>query len=289
MMQKILVATDLSRRADDAMRRAARLAREFGAELIVLHVIEEDQPDRIVAAGKRHAAELLDEQARTLTDELQGAPIQILVETGDVFKAILDVADASAVDLIVMGRHRRKLLRDLLTGTTIERVMRLGSRPVLMVNRTPAHSYRYVLAAVDLSENSGLAIRAAKELGLLREASIKVLHAYRAIAKAKMIHAGVSEEQVQEHVAECAREAMAQLNEFVARLGLEGTTLGRSVEEGEPTRVIKQVVDREQPDLLLVGTHGHTGLTKLLLGSVVDTLLREVSCDVLAVPPPRSA
>jgi universal stress protein E len=66
-------------------------------------------------------------------------------------------------DLIVMGAHRKELLRDIFVGTTIERVIRTGSHPVLMVNSEVEQSYSNVLAAVDMSEPSARAIRAGKD------------------------------------------------------------------------------------------------------------------------------
>jgi universal stress protein E len=284
MLRKILVATDLSERSENAIRRAAQLGRELGAELIILHVVEEDRPASLLEAEKQQAAALLDERMRT-SEELGGLPVHVSVETGDVFKTILSAAKRHAVDLIVMGTHRRRLLHDIMIGTTIERVMRVGGFPVLMAVHAPTQAYRYILAAVDLSESSARALQVSQALGLLRERDVKVLYAYRAMAKDKMIYAGVSQEQIQEHVAQSAREAMAQLKEFTGRLGLEGARAGTFVDEGEPVRVLRQTLERERPDLLIIGTRGHTGLKKILLGSVADSLLREAECDILAVPP----
>ena len=78
----------------------------------------------------------------------------------------------------MLGAHRRDLLRDVFVGTTAERVMRHGDRPVLMVNRPPAGPYRGVLAAADLDEGSAHALRTAAALGLLDGADLTVLHAF---------------------------------------------------------------------------------------------------------------
>ena len=69
-------------------------------------------------------------------------------------------------DLIVLGAHRKQLLRDIFVGTTIERVIRTSPYPVLMVNAEVEQDYRNVLAAVDMSEPSARAIRVGKDLGL---------------------------------------------------------------------------------------------------------------------------
>jgi nucleotide-binding universal stress UspA family protein len=66
---------------------------------------------------------------------------------------------------VVMGEHRKRLLRDVFVGTTIERVMRIGHRPVLMASGPAEWTYRRVLAAVDTSESAAYALRTAQRLG----------------------------------------------------------------------------------------------------------------------------
>lgn len=286
-MRKILLATDLSKRSDRALQRAIQLGRDFTAEVCILHVIDEELPVTLIETEKQHASLLLEEMVRAAAGPA-GPQVRLLVEVGDVLKTILRVAETNAVDLVVMGAHRRRPLQDAFVGTTVERVMRLGGWPVLMVNRPATHPYRYVLAAVDLSESSAHALSVTARLGLLRDADLKVLHVYRVPAKGMLTYAGVTDESIHEHVALSAREAMERLTRFVEGVGLEGPRIGKAVEEGEAVEGIRRVVERERPDLLVAGTRGHTGLRKVLLGSVASRLLREVDCDVLAVPPEKA-
>src|SRR3546814_12183977 len=90
-----------------------------------------------------------------------------------------------------MGAHRKSILRGIFVGTTIERVMRTGGRPVLMVNTPPAGGYRRVVVAIDLSPASQNAMRAAKALGFLDGADVTVLPAFDPLAKSMMAYASV--------------------------------------------------------------------------------------------------
>lgn len=157
---RLLCATDLSSRSDRAVRRAAILAKETGAELVLLSVVDDDRPELLLASERRDVTRQLADQARGMP-EMQGLNPRLRVEVGDPFDAIIRAADEEKADLVVMGEHRRRLLRDMFIGTTIERVMRLGGRPVLMVNRPSERPYLQVLAAVDISEPSASALRAA--------------------------------------------------------------------------------------------------------------------------------
>ena len=89
---------------------------------------------------------------------------------------------------------------------------------------------------------------------------------------------------VEEYSASWAREASEGLHRFLDSIGL----LSRAhllLEEGPPFLAIKKVVERVRPHLLVIGTRGHTGLKRLLLGSVTERVASEIECDVLAVPP----
>ncbi len=164
--RKILVATDFSTRSDRAIRRASLLARQVSAELVLVHVIDDDRPERLVTAEHREASALLDEVANT-TRSLDGVPCRYKVQPGEPFEGILRAADEVNADLIVMGMHRRRPLRDIVIGTTIERVMQEGRRPVLMANAVPAGDYHSILVAVDLSAPAANAARTAQSLGML--------------------------------------------------------------------------------------------------------------------------
>jgi len=77
------------------------------------------------------------------------------------------------------------------------------------------------------------------------------------------------------------------MDELATFLSANDLTRGRwplRVEEGEPMEVISRAVSEMRSDLLVVGTHGRTGLLKALLGSVTEQALRSLNVDILAVP-----
>lgn len=283
-LRRLLVAMDLSTRSERGLDRALMLARRYKARLLLLHVVDDDQPPAVIKAERRQATALLHEQVakRAASDDVRSG---ILVETGDPFRVIADVARRRDADLVVMGAHRRRPVGDLFVGTTVERVMRTGGQPVLMVNAEPVEPYRRVLVAVDMSEASANALRVGKARGFLDGVEVSILHGFMPLAKGMMAYAGVEERRINEHVAQSTAEAAARLRAFLQAQGYDGEGWATLVEEGPPFEVIRGAVERLRPDLLVIGTHGHTGIKRLLLGSVADRVLREVACDVLAVPP----
>jgi nucleotide-binding universal stress UspA family protein len=287
-MRTLLAGTDLSSRSDRALGRAALLARDFKARLLLLHVVDDDQPPAMIDQDRSQAAAILGGQALHLA-ELASARPEILIETGDPFDAIVKTAREREADLIVMGPHRKRLLRGIFVGTTIERVMRTGNAPVLMVNAYPADTYRRVLLAVDLSEASAHAGRRAKALGLLDSADVSIVHAFRPYAKALLGRTGANQDIIEEHVLHTAVEAASELTSFLNREHLDEDRYEIVLKEGDPFGAIKESVRHQNPDLLVIGTRGHTGLKRLFLGSVADEVFRQVECDVLAVPPEQAS
>lgn len=283
---RLLCATDLSSRSDRAVRRAAMLAREVAGELVLLSVVEEDQPERLVASERRQVTSLLAELARAMS-ERHGVKLRLRVEAGDAFDTIIGIAEAEAADLIVMGEHRKRLLLDMFIGTTIERVMRLGHRPVLMVNRFAERSYRRVLAAMDMSEDSARALRVAIRLGFVERGELTIFHAFEEPSRGSMALAGLSSEATEEQVAATAAQTREEIRKYLIglNLGFGSRMPDIAVEEGVPAEALRRAVDRLSPDLVVMGTRSHGAIGRLVLGSVAEEALRTLGCDVLAVPP----
>ncbi|MCS6780448.1 MAG: universal stress protein [Geminicoccaceae bacterium] len=283
-MRTILLATDFSTRSDRALRRAVLLARQLGAELLLVHVIDPDRPARLVEAERREAHALLAELADTLcgSDRI-GCRFEL--RTGEPFEGVLAAAADAGAELIVLGPPRRQLLRGVLTGTTAERVIRAGALPVLVANGVPAAPYRRVLLATDLSQGARAAAEATIRLGLDRLGTLAAVHVYPTATPTLLLRTPVTASEALPLRAREQREAAAGLARFLADAGLARAR--RLVLAGERpiADLLLDVATRLRADLLVLATRGKKGLGKLLLGSVADELLRSAELDLLAVPP----
>jgi nucleotide-binding universal stress UspA family protein len=283
---QILAATDFSTRSNRAVRQAGLLAQARKARLGLVHIVDDDQPQELIAMEKREAERILAEQI-TAVPELRGVQCRPIAVEGDPFDGILRTADAVKAGLIVMGAHRKHLLRDIFIGTTIERVIRVGTLPVLMVNHEAQQRYEKVMAAVDMSEASANALRVAIAIGLIGKGGATLLHAFVPLAKRKLFIAGADQASVDAYVARERETAAAQLAGFLAEHDLDRESWSVHLEEGDPGEAISSTVEKTRPDLLVMGTRGRSGLVKALLGSVTEACLRSLDVDILAVPPIR--
>lgn len=281
---QILAATDFSTRSNRALRQAGLLAQPSNAKIHIVHVVDDDQPDELVRMEKREAERLLREQVGSMP-ELRGTQSYPMVVTGDPFDGILRVAEEIRPDLIVMGAHRKQLLLDIFVGTTIERVVRKGSFPVLMVNFEAQRQYERVIAPTDMSDASANAFRIALSRGLISDKGATLLHAFVALARGKMFIAGSDQASIDSYVASEHQRAMDELATFLVTNDLQHVRWSLRVEEGAPMEIISRAVSELRPDLLVMGTHGRSAFVKALIGSVTEEALRSLNVDILAVPP----
>jgi nucleotide-binding universal stress UspA family protein len=250
----------------------------------VVHVVDDDQPEELVRMEKREAEQILVEQIYSMP-ELRGLEARQRVVTGDPFDGILKTATEIGADLIVMGSHRKQLLLDIFIGTTIERVIRRGRFPVLMVNNEAQRNYENVVAPVDTCDPSADALRAAMSTGLISDKGATLLHAFVAMGRGKMFVAGIEQPSIDEYVESERQRATAELAAFLVKNNLAKERWNLRVEEGAPMEIISRAVSEMRPDLLVMGTHARSAFAKVLIGSVTEEALRSLSVDILAVPP----
>lgn len=277
---RILTATDFSARSDRALRRALLLCRTLPAGLTLLHVVDGDRPAEMVESERRIADALLSAICRTLReqDRIDAEPLQ---RSGEAFEGIVDASAQLDADLIVLGAHRRQILRDVFVGTTAERTVRYAQRPVLMANAVPAAPHRRIAVAVDGSEASASALRAVLDLGLDRGASLTLLHLFDALAIDLRLRtpAGIGET---EYLAQEHARAEQEMRSFLHLRGLPDLPLALRRNDAGTGATLCAAAAELSADLLVLGTRGRGG--RAALGSVAAAVLGAATVDVLVVP-----
>ena len=259
------------------------IAKDAGARLVLVHVVDDDQPEHIVAAECDIAETALADAIREHA-HLAGLCCTPLVVRGAPFDGIAQAAQQQGADLCVIGSHRRAFLKDIFVGTTAERVIRNSPIPVLMANIDPALRYATALAPVELSNVSVQALNVARNLGLLPRSRVSILHVYDAAAAGMLSYAGVRKTNVDDYLVEARVEAVRELVRFLKPIDLGDLDYSTIVKEGIAPAVIVDVASELRPDLVVIGTHGRQGAIRLLLGSVTEEVLRRLRQDILVVP-----
>lgn len=287
-MKTILVATDFSERSDRAIRRAKLLAREFDAKIHLVHVVDDDQAQAIVQAERDASTQILEELTHTL-EEIDAVKCDFRVLLGKPFIGITQAAQDVNADLIVIGPHRRQLLRNILVGTTAERTIRTADRPVLMANGVPTGMYRRAIVATDLSDYSETTIRTVKSLGLLDRLNVSLLHVFTVPGTALMDRASLNEDDKQSYIAGERKRAMKDVTSFIERINVGEMSPILKPATAKIAETICETAHDLSTELIVMGTCGRSVVARVLLGSVTEGVLRNSVHDVLAIPPPQDA
>ena len=282
-MQRILVATDFSPRSDRAIRRACILAKQFNSTLRLVHVIDDDRPQSLVATERREAETLLAGIVKTLR-ELDGLSADAKVILGTPFAGLLQAAGDTRPDLMVLGLHRRRILKDVFVGTTGERIIRSGRWPVLVANAAPAQKYRRILIATDFSECSAQAVRTSASLGFLKAAAVIAMHAYEAPNQSLMYKASMTMEETKDYLLQERRRAENDLIKFLRDTNVDTESRLLKLVESSPAAAIRDCAGERHADLIVMGARGQNATGKAFRGDIINGVLRYSDKDILAVP-----
>ena len=283
-METILVATDFSERSDIALARAAMIARKAHARLHLVHVVDDDQKPPIVEGNTAIAEQMLQEETGRL-QHAWGLDCIGAVVLGDPFEGIARAADAIGPELVVIGAHRRRLLRDVFVGTTAQRTIRRARWPVLMVNAPAERDYANVLVPTDLSAASRKAARHLATMELARPMQHTLLHVIDAPPQRLLMANMVQEHKMERYLIELKTEAEQALAEFGATLPFGRCEKVVRHQEAATSVAILDAAREMKADLIVVASQGRVGLSKTFLGSVAEEVLRRADRDVLAIPP----
>lgn len=267
----ILVATDLSARSDRAVDRASLLAEEAKMRLFVCHVIESGSrlaDDPILAAAAVRAV---------LPDPT--ADIEILVKEGSAPEVILEQAIQNDCGLIITGVARYNQLGDYFIGTAVDRIIREARVPILVVKQRPRSVYRTILAATDFSSCSRHALLAAANF--FPKAAIHLVHAFHVPFEGFL--------NVEQNQAAFQSEAEEEFDRFLRDSAIASELAQRLttyVRYGETQAVVQELAREVDADLVALGTHGRSGFSKAVFGSMAEALLQCVKADTMVVREP---
>ncbi|SEF60512.1 universal stress protein [Nitrosomonas ureae] len=282
--QRLLLATDLTVRCDRALDRAVQLAEGWKGELIALHVLDPSASleQALAWASRADDEKFLQMAQRQLARDLKAIKVPVklcLSRSGDTTAAIRRTATDTQSGLVITGVSRDETLGRFLPGSTVENLARSLSEPLLVVRNRVHEPYRRIVVAADFSESSRYALLAAARFFPGRE--LIVYHAH-ASPMAKLTDASV-------HSGLCVSIVESECAAFLAATILpEETKLRTVVKYGAIEDTLTQYVREHEIDLVVMGSHGRSGIMSLLLGSTAARLLDWLSCDMLLVPDPRA-
>lgn len=276
-MKRILVPTDFSKPSQLAVETAADIARKAGAELILLHVIEEATGSSFNVEGevlyddaenRLFTVRLIDRARKQLDKQagdpkLSGIKIKPLLRLGTPFHGIQTIITEQKADIVVMGTSGRGKLEEMIIGSNTEKVVRHAHCPVLTVQKKPSTSdYKNIVYATSLNKDEEVFSRIVRKTQQLYDSTIHLVH---------INTPGNFQREV------VVRKSM---QEFAKRLQLKNFTLNIFSDNTEEEGII-YFADHVNADLIAMATHGRTGFAHVISGSIAENVVSHSKRPVL--------
>jgi nucleotide-binding universal stress UspA family protein len=294
-IERILVATDLSRAARAAYPHAAAIAQRFGAKVLLTHVNEaagfgfsssKDLVAFLSAVGERIARQLAEERA-----VLEGLGVEVAVfeEVGTPSQEILKTAEREGASLVVLTRVGQSHHRHFAVGSTARKVVRHVGVPLLVVpveegSQAEFRGYRKLLATTDFSDDAQRGLVAAVELAAAFEARVVVTHVLRLPTLAPTLPGEPaiyfptqSAESIQQHFER-------ELERAGQNIGDERLSHTLTIGSGSTADAICGMATDEDADLIVIPSHGKGAVRAVLFGSTSEHVLRVADRPILVLP-----
>lgn len=267
--KQILIATDLTARADRPFARAKLLADLWNADRTLLFV---GSPKAEVDIDKVEAG-----LTRSYGADAEGC--RLAINYGKPPEVIADTASQLGSDLIIVGAARHNNISDFFLGTAVDHILHHAAAPVLIVKERPRANYRRILVATDFSDFSARALETALEF--FPDATIDLVHNYHVAYEAWLKSDTVA--------AEMRSDAEKELQDFMTGLNLPEKDAARvttRLVEGSLHQSIFAMLDTGDYDLLVLGAHGRSGFVMATIGSRASEMMGWSPVDVLMVGKP---
>lgn len=269
-VKTIALATDGSDFSDGAVQEAIFFGQACGAKLVVLNVIGIDTETAISAHAtsatmRQEISEYIDNIVKMATDN--GIECEVVVEESyQPDKTIVELARQHKADVLIMGRHGRRGLLQLLVGSMTSKVIGHGFPQVLVVPKDFSMSGENILLATDGSEFSRMA----------SDEAISMATHCSTLKQVYVLSVAAREEDLDQ-----ARQLSESVCEKAKEKNIDATcTPMASV--GRPSEIIAATALEKKVDMILIGGHGK-GLTKLLMGHVTEKVIGRAHCAVLVI------
>jgi len=292
--KRIVVPTDFSDTAESAIKLGARIADWYACNLDLVNVV-----DATVYAYAGYPFASLSKELMT-SAEAALQKVKVTAGKGTINRYLLSGSPAAEIagharrhdaDLIVVGTHGHGAVARFLLGSVADRVLHESHCPVIVTKqpkgkvkhpKAAAKPFTRVLFPTDFSETAGVALKAAIAMTEDMDAELFVLH----VVDDSLITTHVDEER-KIILNELRRHALEQMKkELPAELLQNFETIG-AVKRGEPGKQIAAYAEVNHCDLIVMGTHGRSGVERALIGSVADKVVRRSNCAVMLVRPPK--
>lgn len=279
--KNILVAFDGAKSSENALKQMLKVAKREDSVVTAVTVLRKIDCEPVRSNGTDDdpvalACTMLGNSVKVVLEE-DGSEVYAILEEGVIHETIIDVAKSRDCDLIIMGRRCLTGIERAFAGSFTARVIRHSPIDVLVVPKDATLGWKNILLATDGSDCSETAAAQALEIAKTHGRELKVAFVVDTMGDIFVDAPGMADNMMDK-----AKDAF---NSIEGKAKIIDVNVETFMVEGEPHKEIVNLANHLKSDVICMGSHGRTGLSRWIMGSVTEKVLESAKCSVLVVKP----
>jgi universal stress protein E len=275
LVEKILMPIDVNKLCKEQLNSAIKIAKEFNSEVSVMYVLPETEVHpEIRELLTKYINETLDKVVKTLDDK-KVSYSQPIIDSGSPVDKILKTANEQNANLILVCSGNKAENEEFKLGTTAEKLIQLSDVPVWVAKSDKRTEIEEILCPIDFSDPAKRALRNAILLSNNFEAKLHILGVFEPFFTASPrieIDQKLENEKLQ-------KQFQQEMHKFLSEFNLKGVNHSIEIQEGIPHEKILESIQKNGISLLVMGTNGRSGFSRIIMGSVTEKVIRQLPCS----------
>ena len=279
LLKNILLATDFSKSSEHVLEHAIEIAKIFKSEITLIYVLPNNIDNE---KAKTLLKEFASKQLDLINDKIKNEDVSTskpILEYGIFSDKITQAAEKINANMIIIGAGEKLKGNVLQLGSNAEKIIKKSNKPVFVVKNEKEFNIKKIFCPVDFSAESKRALKNAITMSHRFKAQIVIFTVYE-VAHLYSIQNKVSiEEEIEIIHASHEKKFTAFLSDF----NLVGLDLILEIKQGLPDVEILKAIIKYDSDLLIIGTTGKSGISKILMGSVTEKVIRKIPSSFITL------
>jgi len=279
LIKRILVATDLSNASENVVENAIDMAKIFESEIALVYVLPANSGNKKADdLLKKFAAKELGEMNKLIKDK-GITPMEPFLEHGDFSDKVIEVSKKIEANIIFAGSGEKQKNNGFQLGSNAGKIIKKSNKPVFIVKNQKSLSVKSIICPIDFSVQSRLALKNAIMMARRFDAELVILSVY----DASHLLAIRNKINIDEQIESLHKNYQRQFDTFLKDFNLNDLKITTEIKKGEPAKEILDTIKHYESDLLIMGTTGKSGISRILMGSVTEKVIREVPCSFITL------
>jgi len=279
LLEKILLTTDFSKSSENVVNNAISLVKKIQSKITIINVLPDNIKNEKVMSLLNDAAT---EQLNGINEWVNSEGVKTdnpILEYGNHFDVIIQISNKIDANMILIGAGEKLVNDSFQLGTTAEKIIRKSIKPVGVVKNGEQLNIKNILCPIDFSPESERALKYAIIIARRFKAELIVFSVNQSTYSGELkLKIDWNKQNEQEYI-----EFIKEFNSFLENINFTDLSWDKEITVGEPSSEILKAIIKYESNLVVMGTAGKSGLSRILMGSVTEKVIRKVPCSFVTM------